>query len=89
MQTQPANHAQLNLLQHLQRRLNHVSSFYFAGALLDIADKLIRQNVSKLTDDTNAYQLYHLIQPFEILYFRAAVGKTYTSQFTTQTKVEE
>ena len=90
MRTTPANQAQLNMLQHLKKRLTHVRNYYFAGALLDIANQLIRENLSKLSDATNAYQLYCFIQPFEVLYFRAAVSKTCISQITTrQTIIEE
>lgn len=65
-------------------------NFYFAGTLLDIANQLLREKLSKLSDTTNAYQLYRSIQPFEVLYFKAAVSKTYCSSSshfnTTQTE---
>lgn len=79
MRTIPVNQAQLNILQHLKKRLTHVQNYYFAGTLLDIANQLIMEKLSKLSDTTNAYQLYCLIQPFEVLYFRAAVSKTCTT----------
>lgn len=90
MQTPPANQAQLNVLEHLKKRLKHLHNFYFAGALLDTANLLIREKLSKLSEDTNAYQLYCTIQPVEVLYFRAAVSKTCISHITTwQTLTEE
>lgn len=65
-------------------------NFYFAGALLDTATQLIREKLNKLCEATSAYQLYRLIQPFEVLYFRAALSKTCTSHLITrQTIMEE
>lgn len=89
MRARPSNHAQLCMLQHLKKRLNHVRNFYFAGALLDVAYELIKEKLNILSNATNAYQLYHLIQPFEALYFRAAVSKTCISHFTVHTTIEE
>jgi len=50
-----------------------------------MANQLLREKLSKISDTTNAHQLYQSIQPFEVLYFKAAISKTCsTSQFITR-----
>lgn len=64
-------------------------NFYFAGALLDTTHQLITERLDNLSDVTDTYQLYSLIQPFEVLYFRAAISKVCTSHFTMQQTIIE
>jgi len=72
----PANFAQWILLKYARKKLAHVQQFYFAGALLDSAIQLLRNEFNLLEETTDIFHIYSIIKPFEIMYFRAAVSHT-------------
>ena len=72
----PANSVQLILLDYCRKKLAHVQQFYFAGALLDSAIQLLSYELNLLDETTDLFHIYRIVQPFEIMYFRAAISRT-------------